>query len=235
MTFSHFMFFRSGTPGALLSMADAARIKEIVVGTPGLKAAFFYTPTVVRDYYTDDGPSPHLALQLYFDELSVLEENIASKGHLQQLAPPAGWESLPNLDVEHQVMYVRPFPIPEKAQEAAPGATQCTYLVHYPGVAENFNEWLGYYLRHHPQIMFRFEGVRAIEIFTRVDWCDEMPWTRVHHMQRNLQRFDTRTALEAVLQSPIRHEMRADFEKFPPFTGSNIHFPMITERLTPQG
>lgn len=33
-------------------------------------------------------------------------------------------------------------------------------------------------------------------------------------------------AITAAMNSPVRHRMRADFEKFPPFEGSNIHHPM---------
>jgi hypothetical protein len=31
----------------------------------------------------------------------------------------------------------------------------------------------------------------------------------------------------------VRHEMRADFKNFPPFTGGNTHFPMLTRTVAP--
>ena len=60
-----------------------------------------------------------------------------------------------------------------------------SYLVHYPGQAEDFNAWLGYYVHHHPQIMLDYPGVTQVQVFTRLDWCDAMPFERVAYMQRN--------------------------------------------------
>lgn len=54
-------------------------------------------------------------------------------------------------------------------------------------------------------------------------------------MQRNRLIFDGAAALEAALNSPVRHDMRADFEAFPPFSGSNVHYPMFTETLHAEG
>jgi hypothetical protein len=50
-------------------------------------------------------------------------------------------------------------------------------------------------------------------------------------MQRNKVVFDSPAALKAALSSPVRHEMRADFKAFPPFTGENSHYPFATETI----
>jgi hypothetical protein len=47
-------------------------------------------------------------------------------------------------------------------------------------------------------------------------------------MQRNKVAFDSPDALKAALNSPVRHEMRADFKSFPAFSGPNMHFAMAT-------
>jgi len=47
-------------------------------------------------------------------------------------------------------------------------------------------------------------------------------------MQRNKVVFDSPDALNAALASPVRHAMRDDFKQFPPFTGENFHFPMVS-------
>ena len=52
--------------------------------------------------------------------------------------------------------------------------------------------------------------------------------SRVQHMQRNKVVFDSAAALATALNSPVRHEMRAAFGRFPPFTGPITHFPMAT-------
>ena len=43
--------------------------------------------------------------------------------------------------------------------------------------------------------------------------------------------FDSPAALSAALNSPLREEMRADFRKFPPFSGRVTHFPMLTRSM----
>ena len=79
--------------------------------------------------------------------------------------------------------------------------------------------------------MARFPGVRAIEICTRVDWMGGLDLKRARALQRNKVVFDDAQALTAALHSPVRHEMRADFHRFPPYEGPVTHFPMATRRL----
>lgn len=230
MQFSYLVTFQHPDPSACISDEDRQRIRACVGNTPTLSRARLYTPSAANDYYTDDGPSPIFAMQLDFERLADLESAIASDGYLQVLAK-GDYPSLATCTVEQQVMARRPFPVRDSQAQVPQGALPCQFLVHYPGRAENFDEWLAYYLSHHPQIMKFFDGVREIEIFTRVDWVDAMPWQRVHYMQRNKLMFDSAEAITRAMNSPVRHEMRADFEKFPPFEGSNIHHPMWAETL----
>jgi hypothetical protein len=82
--------------------------------------------------------------------------------------------------------------------------------------------------------MARFPGIRQIEICTRLDWVGFLPFPRVAHMQRNKVVFDDQAALTAALNSPVRHEMRADFKNFPKFGGKVTHFPMHTQTVSPR-
>jgi hypothetical protein len=232
MQLSYLVTFQHPDPGARISDEDRQRIRACVEATPALSRARLYTPSVAKDFYTDDGPSPIFAMQLDFERLADLESAIGSGGHLKQLAND-DYASLAPCTVEQQVMARRPFPVLDPHAQVSEGALPCQFLVHYPGRAENFDEWLSYYLSHHPQIMKFFDGVREIEIFTRVDWVDAMPWTRAHYMQRNKLMFDSAEAITRAMNSPVRHEMRADFEKFPPFEGGNIHHPMWAETIFP--
>lgn len=227
MHFSYLVTFENADPEARIDAQDFESIAQLIRGTPQLRRARLYTPEAAKDFYTDDGPSPQFALQLDFDALSALEAAIAADGHLQALARTE-YPSLAGCAVTQQAMVRRPFPVLDPHPRVTPGTLPCSFLVHYPGHAADFDAWLNYYLAHHPQIMKFFEGVREIEIFTRVDWIDAMPWTRVHYMQRNKLVFDSAAAITAAMNSPVRHEMRADFQKFPPFEGSNIHHPMAT-------
>jgi hypothetical protein len=51
-------------------------------------------------------------------------------------------------------------------------------------------------------------------------------------MLRNKVVFDDADALTAALNSPVRHDMRADYLRFPAFSGTVTHFPMATRSVT---
>jgi len=230
MRFCYFVTYENADPAARLSDADKDAVAALVAATPGLRRADIHTPAVTTDIYTADGHSPQLALQLYFDDLEHLEAAIAADGHLQGLARPGAFPSLAGATATQQVMHARHFPIAGGGATKSPG---CSFLVHYPGPAQDMNAWLSHYIASHPPIMRRFPGIRQIEILSRVDWIDAMPFARVEHMQRNRVVFDSPEALTAALQSEVRHEMRADYHKFPPFEGDSFHFPVITETIRP--
>lgn len=223
MTVCWFAILRQ--PGGTLDAGELRRLHDFVAATPDLRQALVYTPSTTSDPYLNDGAPPALGLQLYFDEIAALEAATARGGHLQGLAKHA---ALSRAEATQQAMLVRRFPVPDPVFRTPAGEFPCTYLVSYEGQAEDLNEWLAYYIASHPPIMARFPGIRQIEICTRIDWCGFLPWPRVEHMQRNKVVFDSPAALTAALNSPARHEMRADFAKFPPFTGPITHFPMQT-------
>jgi hypothetical protein len=221
-------------PDLRIGAAELARVAAVVSATPKLRRGLIFTPEAsVGRYYPHDGPPPHLALELYFDRIEHLEDALGRDGHLQQLTMPETLPSLIDAEATQQAMVARPFPVPDSSFRSGPGETPCSYLVHYPGKAEDLCVWIDYYLRHHPQIMARFPGIREIEVSTRVDWSGFLPWPRVDHMQRNKLVFDSGAALVRALESPVRAEMRADYHKFPPFTGDNVHYPFATLEIRP--
>lgn len=226
MSFVHFIYVHTDSPGQSLPEEKIKVVRDTVVTLPGLKRGLIYAPATARDYYTDDGPSPALALQLYYDDLPTLEATLRSGGALDLMGA-----SLAAVEIHHQVMVGRPFPVDDANWQPDEGQARCAYLVHYPGAAEDFNAWLDHYLDHHPQIMRTFARIREIEIYTRADWRDTLNWTQKHYMQRNRLIFDSAAALEAALNSEVRHHMRADFESFPKFTGENMHYPMLLEEI----
>jgi hypothetical protein len=238
LSFCYFATFHDkARPELRIAADDLTRVVDIVAALPRLRRGLVFTPESTRDRYTTvhDGPSPQLVLELYFDRLDQLEAVLARDGYLQVLAQPQTLPSLAGVEVTQQAMVARPFPVPDPAFKTEPGGYPCTYLVHYVGEAEDLNVWNDYYLRHHPQVMARFPGIREIEVCTRVDWCGFLPWRRVDYMQRNKVVFDSPAALTAALNSPVREEMRADFKLFPPFSGENAHFPVATREIRPNG
>ena len=234
VTIAYFVTFQDPqNPAARISEPDLARVVEVVRTTPKLRKGLVFTPEQARDPYAKDPPSPPLVLELYFADIADLEAAISAAGHLQALAQRPSLPSLAKADVSQQAMIARGFPVPDPVFRTPPGERPCTYLVHYPGWAEDLNAWHTHYLDSHTRVMARFPGIREVEVCTRLDWCSGVPWPRVHYMQRNKVVFDSPAALTAALNSPVRQEMRADFAKFPAFSDNNRHYPMATLVLTP--
>ncbi|WP_105384450.1 hypothetical protein [Neorhizobium alkalisoli] len=234
MRFAYFAFFENVDGSQLaVSKADVETVAEIVKLTPGLTSANLYTPEITKDMYNKEERPPVFGMQLYFNELTELEEAMAPAGHLQQLAASGVLSSIRGAKATQQAMYVRPFPVDEGRLDIEKNGSPCSYVVHYAGPAQDLNIWLHHYVSHHPQVMRTFPGIRQIEILSRVDWCGFLPWERVNYMQRNRVMFDNPAALQIALQSPARIAMREDFETFPPFEGGNSHFPMETRIIFP--
>ena len=198
-----------------------AKLDPLLTAIPGLARALVHRATTTHDPYIHDGAPPDLALQLYFTAISTLET--ATAGPLNALPP-----LLANATVTQQAMLVRPFPVPNPAPLPP---EHCTYLVAYDGPANDLPAWHAHYLAHHPAIMARFPAIREIEIYTALDTAAGLPFPRATCIQRNKVVFDSPEALTAALNSPTRHEMRADYAQLPPFTGAVTHFPMQTRQI----
>jgi uncharacterized protein (TIGR02118 family) len=205
---------------------DPQTIHDIAATFPGIKRAVVHVPVQggANDPYLLAEAPPRCTLQLYFDSIDALENVLREGCKAHALLNLAG---LKECDLMQQVMAVRRFPVPDPGSQPADDA-RCTYMVSYEGPAEDLNAWLGHYIDSHPPIMARFPGIREIEIYTRMDYCGALPVARSNAMQRNKVVFDSPDALNAALASPVRHEMRADFKNFPPFSGASPHFPAIS-------
>ncbi|KUZ27262.1 EthD family reductase [Burkholderia territorii] len=200
---------------ALAAMRAAAGLTRLVVHRPVAMAADRADPAARP-------PSPACVLQCYFAELAALEAVLGPMGAAHEWTKH--WLAA-GTRVVQQAMAVRPIAVP------GPGAAPrgCTYLVGYEGEAEDPNAWLSHYLDHHPPLMAQLPGIRAVEIYTRVDYRSALPVPRAYAMQRNKVVFDDAGALEHALASPVRMAMREDFDALPPFAGATPHFPMASE------
>jgi hypothetical protein len=225
-----FLSFRFDTEPAA---AETAKLDQLLRAMPNLRKALVHTPANASDPYVKDGPSPSLILQLYFDELPALEATLERGGQLVALTSHGEFPALAQADIAQQAMLVRPFAVPEPAFETPSGEAYCTYLVSYEGEAEDLNAWHAHYLDSHTKHMAMFPKIRELEIYTRLDWVSRIRWRQLNFMQRNKVAFDSADALQQALRSPVRHEMRADFRAFPPFTGPNNHYAMATRVLEP--
>lgn len=232
MTFA-LMLFHEAAPGStpVVPAEELDALRELLSTVPGMTEALIFTPATARDQYTDDGASPPLGLQLHFPRLELLEAACAPDGPLQQLG--SRLPSLAGTDATVQAFWRRTWDVPDPQICTPAGALPCSFVVHYPGPAQDDNAWHAHYMAGHPPLFARFPGIRWIEILTPVDWVSFLPHTKVRHLQRNRILFDSSDALTAALQSPVRHELRADYHTFPAYDGGNKHFAMWTETLRP--
>ena len=228
--FSYFLSFVDPDPATRLTDEDGDEISVLLRTIPMLERAHLFTQASARDRYLDDGPPPILTIQLYFRRLEMLERAAAADGALRALADTP-LPSLGGAQGFHQAMWTRPFPAAAAPPPLPDTGHSCAFMVHYPGEAEDLNAWLAFYLTGHPNIMSRFPNIREIEIYTRIDWIDALPWQRVNYFQRNKIVFDSPEALEHALHSPTREEMKADRAHFPPFSGGNVHHPMRCQTI----
>lgn len=220
MVLSLFLTYRLSSDAGPLLPGDFA---SCVAAVPGLSDAVLHVPTAASDpYLKDDGP-PSLVLQCYFDGLDSLESASRRSGALQALLDPLAFTWLAGADVTQQAMVVRSHPV--KRNGAVP-PRHCAYLVGYEGAPESYDTWLGHYLDHHLPLMFRLPDIRLVEIYTRLDWMTSLSARRETFVQRNKVVFEGPEALTQALHSPVRTEMRRDYEASPPFDGRNVHYPM---------
>jgi len=221
--------------GSSLSLAETAKLDQLVGAIPGLTKALVHTPARASDPYLDDGPPPSLVLQLYFSELANLETALGRNGQLSLLVLRGEFEASGQADITQRAMLVRSFAVPEPVFAKPPEEPCCTYLVAYEGEAKDLNAWLGNYLGSHVGHMMQLPGLRELEIYTRLDWISSLPFQRVNFFQRNKVAFDSEAALTSALNSPVRQKMREDYGAFPPFTGGNTHYAMMTRVIEVKG
>ncbi len=233
--FSWFAFFRDGAnPSPPLDPAALDEMARRIGAISGLQQGFVMSPTPKTDHpFADNEPAPALVLQLQFGTIEALEAALTTDGPLHAVA-----EAHQTRAITEQAMLTRCFPVPDPrldpgpgtALQTPPGELECSFLVHYPGPAADLNAWNRHYNTHHPPLMAKFPGVRLVEIYTRIDWVSGLGWPPETAMQRNKLMFDSPAALTAGLASSVLQEMRADFNRFPPFQGGNVHYALETRR-----
>lgn len=168
---------------------------------------------------------PRCVIQLYFPSLCALEQALLRQGPLARLLTKA---ELTGYRWTQQAMLVRSFmPVTGASQRS----TGVTYLVEYDGHRADDDHWLACYLRQHPPLLALLPGVRAVEVYTRLDYCSDLPIARARALQRNKVVFDCAAALATALASPQRDRLREDFLSLPTFTGTSPHYPMQSVML----
>lgn len=231
MTISYFLVY-SGAP----EFGDAVRAwlkgapASLFKAAPGLESLDLYTPErTAKDPYLHDGPGPLAMLQAGFRSRQELEAFLGSPAFRATVIAPS--PAPPDkVTVVHDAMEQRFYPV---TGETRPGplTAPISYVVRYQRPADNEAAFIAHYVAHHPQIQARFPGIRSIMCYVPIQWTDPTPIAPAGYMLGNEVVFDSVDALEGSLNSPVRHELREDFKKFPNFTGRNTHYAMRRTRL----
>lgn len=203
------------------------RLGQLVRNCPGLLAGHILTPAVASDpHYPDASGSPTLILQLEFPNITTLESHLRPSGHLGCLVQSNFLPNLRGSRVGQQAMLKRSYAVPSPNQRSIEGGI--SYWVEYSGPAEDENAWHKHYVDHHPQLLAQLPGIRCIEIYTPVVMICGLPLNVRPSMQRNKTVFDSVDAMRAAMQSPARDALRQDFQQFPAWQGTALHFPFNT-------
>lgn len=227
MTVSLLIFWDAAGPAETLPAEDAfVPLIRLVSGLPSLTRAMLFQPLPETPGIARDSQPPALGLQIDFDAIAALEGASSRTGALQELEaalPPV----LSNRSATQQAFLRRSY-LPTYA-----GSGGCSYVVHYPGPAQDTGAWLDHYQMGHIPLMCRLPGVHEVEMLTRIDWISGLDLPRASHMQRNRVLFADADALREALASPVRDMMRKDTADYPPYEGGMFHYPMKTLIIQP--
>ncbi|MFG0459138.1 hypothetical protein [Pseudomonas sp. yb_1] len=224
MTFCLFMTARNRIPGFCLGVTD---IQEHLAVIPGMTHALCHQPLDLpeADPFIASKAAPSCVLQLYFGTIDHVESALHTQGNLGTFVHVS---SMAGYQWEQQVMLVRRFSdnLPKRALPTS--EEQVTYLVHYTGRVADEAHWIERYVHQHPSLLARLPGVRNVEVYTRLDYCSQLPVARSQALQRNKVVFDSVHTLRDALNSPQRETLRQDFLSLPRFEGESPHYPMRT-------
>ncbi|WP_213030057.1 hypothetical protein, partial [Acinetobacter baumannii] len=126
---SLFMTFSVSAGERRVPPDEVDAVATLVGSIPDVAAAMLFTPLEqsVDHPYKADGSGPVFALQLRFPDLFACEAAMNDGGILASLATGAGLAGLTGLDVTHQVMLTRAFPV-DVAEHPAGTTDTCSYL-----------------------------------------------------------------------------------------------------------
>ena len=212
-----------------------SRLVPVLRGIPGLTQLVSHRAIGgVQDPAIRDAAGPAHAFQLYFDELLSLEQVLRLGSVLDRALASGDAPLRGTFHWSHQAMAVRRYELSGHALRPEAAVQQgCTYFVSYEGQSADDEAWLAHYLRHHPPIMKKLPGLRKLEVYSRIDHLSELDIERSRALQRNIVMFDSQQQLNDALDSPVRAELRADYEGFPPFKGVSPHGAMLSEAFAP--
>jgi uncharacterized protein (TIGR02118 family) len=192
---------------------------------PGLSAVDLYEPVRggTHDPFNDDGPGPLLMALMQFPTKEKLQAGLSDPRFEQSLA------GMP-VAATGTSFERRFFPVAD-APNPGPLRAPFSYVVRYHHPAENVAEFVSHYIADHPPILGKLPAIRSVLCYLPIGAATPGILPPADYMIGNEVAFDSPEAFNAAMASPVRHELRAHFKTFPPFTGKNTHYPMMRRQL----
>ena len=103
-------------------------------------------------------------------------------------------------------------------------------MVRYHKPAEDEAAFIRNYVATHPPTLATLPGIRSVMCYFPLPLAAQ-GLAAADYIIGNEVAFDSVAAFNAAMQSPVRQELRRHFHEFPPFSGTNTHFPMNRTRL----
>jgi hypothetical protein len=218
-------FGLAGAASAARGWHDAAA--EVWRELPGLLFHDLYVDVSegAKDPLVDDGPGPLLIAMLGFADEPALGRAIASA------ALAKCFERLPNgVRAAGEAMECRHYPVGDAAAPAALRAP-FSYVVRYHRPAADEAAFIANYIATHPPTLARLPAIRNVMCYFPLDRPNPPGLAKTGYMLGNEVVFDDVAAFNRAMASPVRHELRAHYHAFPPFSGANTHYPMLRRRI----
>lgn len=196
------------------SLATALR----AAGLKGLGRIDIYLPSpeIGHDPLKPREPAPDAIVIAEFDSRDTLAQAMQGREVGQAIGTlPEGAEVLAT---GFDRLY---FPVPggTGTHLAAP----LSYVVRYRRPAEDEAAFRQFYLDSHPSVQAELPGIRTILCYLPIDDLAVPGKARGDYLIGNEVAFDTVADFNAAMQSPARHELRAHYKSFPPFSGRTSH------------
>jgi hypothetical protein len=219
-----FAFPRPAPP----AVADPVELVREWADLPELLFLDLYTPVTgsTTDPYVDDGAAPACLAMLGVPSLDVLDRVIREERFAAALARmPEGLLTCTAM---------------RRSEHAVAGAVASTaliapfsYVVRYHRPAEDEVVFVRHYLDTHPLLLARLPRIRNVLCYMPLAWRHPAGAPAADYMLVNEVAFDHSQDFNAAMASQVRHELRAHFREFPPFSGRNTHYPMDRRRIFP--
>jgi hypothetical protein len=197
---------------------------------PGLSAVDIYEPIAggTHDPYVNDGEGPLLMAMLQFPAREALADGLSHQLFRESLSGRPAGLAFTGTSLERRF-----YPV-AGSSEPGPLRAPFSYVVRYHHPTDDVAKFVAHYLADHPAILGTFPDIRSVLCYLPVDVATPPILPAADYMLGNEVVFDSPRAFNAAMASPVRHELRAHFKSFPPFTGRNTHYPMMRRQLAPR-